>query len=282
MLNFVNVFCSRRRWAKRLLMNHLDDIASVYLKTFNLEIFYNPKDLTGPSFHLAYDLDKGFKNYEEIEKNELLDAIPENGVFVDIGANIGMFSLYILNKRPDIVSYAFEPEPLNFDYISKTKNKNELNNLKLFNVAVGEKVEKLKLYKSNKNDGGHSLVLDHSIEDDNEVSTVQVMPLGQILPSDLEKIHAIKIDVEGAEANVLKGALSTISKYKPVLLIESSNIDLANKENLYSILFDNFKYSLLARIPGSQNKMTLPELSKLAQSRLDQKIYVNNYFFECD
>ena len=126
MFNFINVFCSRRRWLKRIFMPLLDDSAVIKLNDFNLDICFNPKDLTGPSFHLAYDLDKGFKNYEEIDKKEILNNLPSSGVFVDIGANIGLFSLFIAKQRADITSYAFEPEPLNFKNLEKSKILNKL------------------------------------------------------------------------------------------------------------------------------------------------------------
>jgi FkbM family methyltransferase len=281
MFNFINVFCSRRRWIKRILINQLDDIAYVKLKSNGLKIFYNPKDLTGPSFHLAYGLDKGFQNYEEQEKYELLDHIPPNGVFVDIGANIGMFSLFILGQRPDITTYSFEPEPQTFKCISKTKSANQLDHLNLFPFAIGEERDELKLYRSIQNDGGHSLIKDIDLKDNiPDELTVKVMPLDDALPNNLDKIHAIKIDVEGAEESVLKGAINTIKEHKPLLLIETSNAFLAKKEVFYQILSENFPEILFARLPGSKERLKLSEVSEIAQKRLDQGIEASNYIFQ--
>ena len=282
MLNIINVICSRKRWTKRIMYKFLNDTANVFLKKYDLQIFYNPKDMTGPSFHLAFDLDKGFKNYEEKEKLEIINRLPANGVFVDIGANIGMFSLFISKKRPDITCYAFEPEPLNFTNLSQSKKANNLTNLNIFQLAIGKEECTLNLYKSNKNDGGHSLTRDneHTHSSLQSSTPVQVMPLTKTLPQSLSSLDVIKVDVEGGEIEVIEGALDTIKKYRPMLVMETSNQHIANQTGIFAIFQKEFSNQIFSRIPGNPTKIPLSQLPEIAKEKLHEGAEDSNYIFD--
>jgi methylase of polypeptide subunit release factors len=54
-------------------------------------------------------------HFDRAERNFILQASPHNGVFLDIGANIGVYSLFVGAKRPDVLIIAFEPSPLAFE-----------------------------------------------------------------------------------------------------------------------------------------------------------------------
>ncbi len=245
-----------------------------------MRLFFNPKDLTGPSFHFIYDLNKGFQNYEELDKDEIIKQLPENGVFVDIGANIGLFSLYVSRKLPKVQVFSFEPNSKVRHCLEQTKKYNQLENLTIFSHAIGKKKSTGKLFKSIHNDGGHSLNPDYEQIDGDEFENVTIRPLSRELFSTHKKINVIKIDVEGAEQAVLEGAIDIIKKDRPMLLIEIFNQDLLNKEGVYQILAEHFFDQVTIRSAKTTQKYKLSQVYELAQSNLKAGTQYNNYIFE--
>jgi FkbM family methyltransferase len=277
--NQLNVFCARRRWLKKMFTPLLSETAFFNLKENNLRVYFIPKDMRGPSFHLAYDLDRGFQNYEEIDKDEIVDSLPEEGVFVDVGANIGLFSLYVSNKKPNVQIYSFEPNSLTRKCLESTKEFNHLNNLTIYSHAVEKIVESGKLYKSDHNDGGHSLNPDYEQVNNQEFEPVEIKPLDNKMFSN-KKVNVIKIDVEGAEKEVLEGALDLIKNDKPMLIIEILNRDLIDKKGVYSVLSENFSDHITVRSPGDSHKNNFDSLSDMAIHNLSKGTEYNNYIFE--
>lgn len=277
MLNTLSVLCARRRWIKRLSLPVLPSIAHKnILKKINFH--FDPRDMRGPSFHFAYDLEKGFINYEETAKKELLDLVPMGGTFLDVGANIGMFSVYFALKRKDIQIYCFEPDSTVYRCLSRNMNQFDDERIKIFNSALGEKKEEKALYKSELNDGGHSFIPETENQKSEKVSVAVYDDL--VVNGVVEIPDVIKIDVEGFEYPVLKGMEESIKIHRPTLYIESSNVDFMEKGQLWKFLSD--LDGLYARRPGSKNRMSMEELSDFARKEVENKILVSNYFFQHD
>ena len=112
--------------------------------------------------------------------------------------------------------YAFEANPLVFDIMNISVKINKFDNIKSFNFGVSDKVGKAKIDNFNENNiGGQSLKIGEG--------EIELKPLDDI--EFHKKISVIKIDVEGMEINVLKGAKNTINNYRPMLYIEAININ---------------------------------------------------------
>ncbi len=269
-------FISRRRWLKKIFKNFLPDECSHKLYGKH-EFYYDPRDLRGPSFHFAYDLEEGFENYEKESKLELLEHIPQEGVFYDIGANIGLFSYFIALKRPKAKFFCFEPEPVVFNCLKKSFSHLDASQVKIFNSAVGTVEESRKLFKSDINDGGHTLVKELIGDEERaDQRVVEVINLDQrFQKGELPAPDAIKIDVEGFELEVLKGISTMVRTARPSLLIECSNGDLADKGAFFELLktFEGIK----AKIPGKEGFLNLEELSAYAKSRAN--VPLENYLF---
>ncbi len=282
--NNLSVLISRRRWSKRILKKILPEV--VYEKILNghITFHFDPRDLRGPSFHFAYDLEKGFNNYEESSKRELLRHIPKDGVFYDIGANIGMFSAYIAHKRPDVTFICFEPEKQAFYCLSKTMSSIDNLSAKLFNVGVGERNEELPIYKSDRNDGGHSMVENWSEHGQQKTSDfVSVINLDDfIIKQSISPPDVIKIDVEGFELNVLKGIKNTIEKYRPIVLIETNNEDIVNSGEFIKYLNNLDDLKVFFSTPKNSVVRPLSELVSLSQSSLNRGEKLSNiiYYFK--
>ena len=269
-------FISRRRWLKKIFKNFLPDECSHKLYGKH-EFYYDPRDLRGPSFHFAYDLEEGFENYEKESKLELLEHIPQEGVFYDIGPNIGLFSYFFALKRPKAKFFCFEPEPVVFNCLKKSFSHLDAPKVKIFNSAVGTVEESRKLFKSDINDGGHTLVKELIGDEERaDQRVVEVINLDQrFQKGELPAPDAIKIDVEGFELEVLKGISTMVRTAKPSMLIECSNSDLAEKAAFFELLktFEGMK----AKIPGKEGLLSLEELSAYANSRAN--VPLENYLF---
>ena len=142
------------------------------------------------------------------------------GTFIDVGANIGKYSIILGKKLKDngqVIS--IEPEPRNFEILNKNIKLNNLKNVTAINNGLYSKKGKLDFYLTSEKsgDGAHSL-----IKKTNNKIQIKVDTLDNIIKEKgLKDIKLIKIDVEGAEANVLKGAKKTLKKYHPKLIFEA-------------------------------------------------------------
>lgn len=158
------------------------------------------------------------KFFEQNILLELLEYIPDNSaVILDIGANIGNHTLYWAGLCNAKTVYAFEPVKSTFEILSKNVELNKLeNNVKLFNLALSdEKTAGCINGYHETNIGGVSVRKATS-------GDLAFERLDNITIED-EKIDLVKIDVEGHELFVLKGALATLEKYRPAVFIETGN-----------------------------------------------------------
>ncbi len=87
------------------------------------------RDRTGPSFYVNYGGPAAFYRYEEADRAAILQWLPRDGVFVDAGANIGLFSVFVARMLPDSRVHAFEPHPLLSRCLELTREANGLSNL---------------------------------------------------------------------------------------------------------------------------------------------------------
>ncbi len=150
-------------------------------------------------------------SFYELENLEILNYLPlEEGVFLDIGANIGNHTLYFskILKR-DV--YAFEPVRENYNLLRKNILINDLKNIKTFNIALGMCNSKVTLRQNYQDNSGTWEIVDYT-------GDIDIIPLDDININ--KKISYMKIDVEGHELEVLKGAINTIKTNLPLLSIE--------------------------------------------------------------
>jgi FkbM family methyltransferase len=139
-------------------------------------------------------------------------SLNSQDVFLDIGANWGVFTLFMAPKCNHV--YAWEPSPKAFPQLDK--NTKSWRNVTILNEALGEANATRRLYL-HKYSGHDSLVTKASDFTGNTVR-VKVRSLDDYDFG--ERIGLMKIDTEGYELPVLKGALRTIQKHEPRLIIE--------------------------------------------------------------
>lgn len=150
----------------------------------------------------------------------MLNKYEKTGTFIDIGANIGKYSI-LLAKRGWKV-YSFEPIRSSYEMLKYHSVTNKVNgNIKIFNVAIGEITEKRKIYYSSYKTGEASISFKSK---DSICENIYVEKLDNILLNEkMEQPMIMKIDVEGHEYEVLLGAKEIIKNYKPIIIIEMWN-----------------------------------------------------------
>lgn len=135
---------------------------------------------------------------------EILKEIKDGGVFYDIGANIGTHSAFIGNI-PETKVYGFEPFPANFKSLEKNFEYNNING-NVFQVALMNKTSQMSLTT----ESGESGEGTNHISEKGDINVEAFRGDNFIEKEDLEKPDIMKIDVEGAEFEVLKGFENTL------------------------------------------------------------------------
>ncbi len=153
-----------------------------------------------------------------------IDAWPkQDGVALDIGANHGYYTNYLVHKFTRV--FAFEPHPDNLTELNKIK----ASNLEIVPCAISDKTGKIKLYRNSQNFGGHTINVKVAEEEIWGHSTADFMEVDAITIDDFCKgrsIKAIKMDIEGAEDFVWNGAVNTLKDNKMDILLEThSSVD---------------------------------------------------------
>jgi FkbM family methyltransferase len=219
----------------------------------------------------------GYKAYCPINKNDLINMTiredeiierftPKEGdVVIDIGAHIGRYTI-IGAKRVGTNGkvVAIEANPSNFEMLNRNIKLNQLTNIISLNNAVYSKETKIKLYLPGE-ELGHTIyntVMSDRAKNEDKFVEVSANTLDYFLQlKGITDVNWIKIDVEGAEFEVLKGATNVLSKSKDIaLLIEIHN--LSGGTNLYRPILEflrlyNFKIEFEKSHDGGEKHIIL-------------------------
>lgn len=156
-------------------------------------------------------------DFYERKTTKLLSRI-KPGIFIDVGTHIGRYSIILAKRKWKVIS--IEPSNENFEQLERNIKLNNLQDkIETVNVACSDKNEKKNLYFVPQNEGLTSLEKKEGARSE----LVQVKKLDDITKNiklNPNSLGVIKIDVEGFELNVLKGALDILKKGSPLLIIE--------------------------------------------------------------
>ncbi len=160
-----------------------------------------------------------FGDYESEEIRMINKFIKEDNIILDIGANIGWYSINLAAKVPHGKVIAFEPIPKTFSYLKKNIALNNIKNIEAYNFGLSDKEEILDFYYDPKLTGATSL---RNLHEDREKTIIkcEVKRMDDVVPDLVSKVDFIKCDVEGAELFVVKGGIETIKREKPVIFLE--------------------------------------------------------------
>lgn len=188
--------------------------------------------------------------YEGFEKEEidyLTKTLKKDDFFVDIGANIGLFSLMaskIVGLEGKVL--CFEPAPLTFSKLDENVKLNNFNNIEIRNIGLSDTKGELTFYVSN---NGYDAWNSFAPSKDNKLESSIQVPVStldiELTNIDKTKIKLVKIDVEGWEKFVLNGGKDFFVNFNPIVIVEFTEENTFNAGypvyDIYNIM-QNFGY----------------------------------------
>ena len=154
--------------------------------------------------------------------------VKENDIVFDVGAHIGFFSYFALQKGAKEV-YAFEPNPYVFEILKKHAEMWS-DKIKPFEIALSFQNGEVELFVYEKIGLGSTILQNREnsslkFNRYNESIRVKTMTLDSFVKEyNVERVDFIKIDAEGSEREILKGAKETIKKFKPRMAIAAYHL----------------------------------------------------------
>jgi len=179
---------------------------------------------------------------KEPETLEWIDTFKKKSVFWDIGANIGLYSCYAV-KRADCQVYAFEPSVFNLELLAKNIYLNSLSDkIVIISLPLFDNLAVRPFYMTTKEWGGAQSNFGESVnyEGSPMSSIFKYKTVGMSIDQavsllNLAKPNYIKMDVDGIEHLILKGALNVLRSVES-LLVEVDENDNKNTKEIYECL----------------------------------------------
>jgi FkbM family methyltransferase len=135
-------------------------------------------------------------------------AFHKNDIIIDVGANIGMVSLYIAKRFPSVKLLSYEPIPTNYFYLMENIRNNGVENIQAFSLAITKDRRDLDMIiHSETNTGGGTACLRNMKLEGHEYHRVKSITLDDIfISNNIERCRLLKIDCEGSEHEILRHA----------------------------------------------------------------------------
>lgn len=185
----------------------------------NTKIFFDENDCEEASVEVMCSLDFE-KNETETTLSVIKDIMNDSFVMLDIGSNVGWYSLLIKNLYSNSTVYSFEPAPFTYERLKNNIKLNGHSTDKAFNIGLYDKKSRLDFYYDIEGTGGSSMVNLRKREKVEKIQ-VDVETLDEFAAEhSINNVDFIKCDVEGSELFVLKGGMNLIKKNKPVIFSE--------------------------------------------------------------
>ena len=207
-----------------------------------------------------------FRGFYELREAKILKKILNSGdVFVDIGANIGWYTVLagnIVGSQGKVI--AFEPGSNIFAHLNRNVEINNFNNVVTENFAISDSNGEIVLSGVNgKNGGGASIVRNPDNYAEKSKETVKMVTFDNyVLNHAIGQIKLLKIDVEGAEMLVLKGMFETLKEGKiENVLIEINDNHLiklgSSSKEIFELLVNaGYAISMIKYRPFNGYKLT--------------------------
>ena len=196
---------------------------------------------------------------------------PAFRVILDVGANTGQFAERALISCPNASIYCFEPHPKSVEALLR-RFRSE-SRVRVVDKAIGCSSGRAHLFDHADQQGSeHATLVRGVIEHIHQasVASVQVdeIPLDEFVAQEhLDRVDFIKIDVEGSEGAVLRGAATTIGEFKPAAIqLEFNDMNLLSKYTIIDLVNQLSGYKLYRLLPRALVQLRDPW-------RLENKVY---------
>jgi len=155
---------------------------------------------------------------------EYLTSTKRNNIYIDVGTNIGTHSVVFSKLFNKVIS--FEPDEYNFNQTKENININNIINVEIYNKALGSQIKKV----HTKNHSNHSRGCIYT----SDGGGIECITLDSL---NLTNVDYIKIDVEGNELDVLKGAINTITTNFPMIELEYNGLS----DKLFNVKYEDIE-----------------------------------------
>ncbi len=165
---------------------------------------------------------------------QILQLLGTDVTALDVGANFGTYSMAMAKAvGPHGKVHAFEPQRLIYNLLVGSVALNSLTNVYCHNVALGEREDRIEIPQFDYDQPLNFGSVEFTPEQNEKLAQtrghnpdrVEYVPLATIDSYDFPKVHLIKLDAEGMELQVLRGATETIRRCRPVLYVEFVKAD---------------------------------------------------------
>lgn len=169
----------------------------------------------------------GFPAEDRAVLAQLRARVPHDGVVVDIGANIGCFTLAMARHAAAGAVHAFEPVPATADRLEAAIRANALGNIRLNRCALSHREGGIAVWvpeahwKGRLYNRGRSSCYVGEAEPGWRRETVACRRLDDYVAAQgVARVDAIKLDIEGAELDALEGAAESLRRFRPAVVME--------------------------------------------------------------
>jgi len=182
--------------------------------------------------------------YEADSVMKMLDIIKDDDIVYDIGANMGYYSMAFSDCCKQV--YAFEPLPKNLEIVEQHIAENNINNVDIFPYAITDE-DKTLIFTSSQGTASNTYKTDsETFQSASNTIEVEGKSLDNlVLNGEIPPPNFIKIDVEGAELDLLHGAEKVLLKYKPAVVVATHDMVIPGIKDKCLAFLDkvNYKYS---------------------------------------
>jgi len=207
---------------------------------------------------VTVNVDMWHRNWANMAKNRsheldvekfIADFLQPGDVALDVGAQIGMFtSIAAQLIAPGGQLYSFEPDATNHADLLRTVDRNELDNVDIVNLGLSDSEGEVTFHRPvgawgsfmDGGQGGASVTEGYFSTTKINTFSIQVTTIDAFVASrGLDRLDLIKIDVDGPEVTILRGASETMTRLKPAIMVEASmwfEEHGATVEDLFEIL----------------------------------------------
>lgn len=217
-LNFVY-----RRKLEDVLANEPNPI----LMRHGFSLFTYEREFTSLWFRMWGDM-------ESETRAEILRNLPRDSAFLDVGANLGIFSVGIAHAMPGLIVHAIEPNPRTAELLRQSVAFNKIESrVRVHEVALSDRTEELMFYDNPQNAGDSRILGDRDeVPDASHLVRVPVRALDGFedflakVKADGRRVACMKMDIQGPEVLALRGMRGFLKEHKPAIIVEATDDSL--------------------------------------------------------
>jgi FkbM family methyltransferase len=159
-----------------------------------------------------------FGAYEAGTQKVILDFLPERGTFIDVGANVGALAIPIAKARPNASILCIEADSNIYDFLQKNICRNDCRKVRAISCVAGPADgDIVPFYRAPNEKFGMGSI---SPQFDAEPTMLQQRSVDSLMiESSIHHVDVVKIDVEGAELGVLRGAQRLLAAERPPVIV---------------------------------------------------------------